>query len=350
MAGDASGEGRGVTGKLIKRDDLLPPAMAVLILIVAYLCGSAMFPGFGSTRSALDLLRANAWLGIAAAGATFVILSGGIDLSAGSMIAFVSVLVAVLVERWHVPPALALVIGLLVGAGAGTVMGSLIHVFKLPAFMVTLAGLFFLRSSAFALSEWTSPGRVAESIGIRNATVLDWASSGIRFGKPYGTLSLQAIGLLAVFVALIILAHRTRFGRNVYAIGGDEQAARLMGVPVGRTKILIYALSGCCAALAGIASTLNKGSGDPASFVGAELDVITAVVIGGTLLRGGSGYLIGTLCGTLVIGVIQSLIDFQGTLAGAWPRIITGGMLLAAILSQRALGRFTGRGAGSDAG
>jgi simple sugar transport system permease protein len=113
-----------------------------------------------------------------------------------------------------------------------------------------------------------------------------------------------------------------------------------MGVPIGRTKILIYAIAGFCSAAAGVAATLYKSSGDPAGFVGAELDVITAVVIGGTLLRGGTGYVAGTLCGVLIIGLIQAIINFQGTLAGAWPRIIMGALLLSAILLQQLLSKL----------
>lgn len=329
--------------KLFKWDDLLPPLVAGLIALIIYVTGSALFDGFGSTRTFLDLLRANAWLGIAAAGATFVILSGGIDLSAGSAIAFVSVLVAVLIERMGFSPALAVAAGMLCGSLAGAAMGALIHFYNLPAFMVTLGGLFLFRSAAFALSEWTNPSRVAESIGIRNSQMLDWTMVGINFGREYGKLSLQAILMLAVFAILLIVAKYSRFGRNVYAIGGDEQAARLMGIPVGRTRIAIYALAGFCSALAGVATTLNKGSGNPADFVGAELDIITAVVLGGTLLTGGSGYLWGTAFGVLIIGLIQNLIEFQGSLLGAWPRIITGGMVLVAILAQRLLGRVTGK-------
>ena len=310
--------------------------MAVLIMLFTFVGGAIAYDGFGSARNLLDLLRDNAWLGIAAAGATLVILSGGIDLSVGSMIAFTTVLLAVLIERLHIPPALAIVIALLLGVIVGAAMGSLIHFYALPAFMVTLAGLFLLRSSAFALAEWTNPAHVAESIGIRNATMLQWSMAGARLARGV-KFSAHAMALLSIFAIFIVLAHRTILGRNIYGIGGDESAARLMGVPIGRTKILVYALAGFCSAAAGVAATIYKSSGDPAGFVGAELDVITAVVIGGTLLQGGSGYVAGTFCGVIIIGLIQAIINFQGTLAGAWPRIIIGSLLLIAILLQQGL-------------
>jgi galactofuranose transport system permease protein len=320
----------------IKRDDLLAPAMAVLMALLTFVGGAMAYDGFSSARNLLDLLRDNAWLGIAAAGATMVILSGGIDLSVGSMIAFTTVLLAVLIERLHIHPVLAIAVSLLLGVVVGAAMGSLIHFYALPAFMVTLAGLFLLRSTGFALAEWTNPAHVAESIGIRNSIMLDWSMAGVRVDRGV-KFSAHAMALLTVYVVFIILAHRTILGRNIYGLGGDESAARLMGVPVGRTKIWVYALAGFSSAAAGVAATIYKSSGDPAAFVGAELDVITAVVIGGTLLRGGSGYIAGTFCGVIIIGLIQSIINFQGTLAGAWPRIIIGSLLLIAILLQQAL-------------
>jgi simple sugar transport system permease protein len=327
-----------ITGCL-KRDDLLAPAMAVVIMLLTLAGGSIAYDGFGSARNLLDLLRDNAWLGIAAAGATLVILSGGIDLSVGSMIAFATVMMAVLVERLGLSPWLAVLIVLALGVLVGMAMGSLIHFYALPAFMVTLAGLFLLRSLAFALAEWTNDAGVAESIGIRNALMLDWSVAGAPVARGV-KFSSQAMALVAFFAVFVVIAHRTVLGRNIYGVGGDEQAARLMGVPVGRTKVLVYALGGLCSAAAGVAASVYKSSGDPAAFVGAELDVITAVVIGGTLLRGGSGYVAGTFCGVIIIGAIQSIINFHGTLAGAWPRIIIGSLLLVAILLQQALGKL----------
>ncbi|HEX8522951.1 MAG TPA: hypothetical protein VF669_11885 [Tepidisphaeraceae bacterium] len=324
-------------GRYIKRDDLLAPAMAVLIMLLTLSGGVMSYDGFGSARNLLDLLRENAWLGIAASGATLVILSGGIDLSVGSMIAFVTVLTAVLIQRQQLPPWVAIAIALGFGACFGAAMGSLIHFYALPAFMVTLAGLFLLRSSAFALAEWANPEHVANTIGIQNALMMDWAMAGARIG-PGVKFSIHGMAMLCFFVVAIVLAHRTILGRNIYGIGGDENAARLMGIPIGRTKILVYAIAGFCSAAAGVAVTIAKSSGDPAGFIGAELDVITAVVIGGTLLQGGSGYLAGTFCGVIIIGLIQSIINFQGTLAGAWPRIIIGSLLLVAILLQQGLG------------
>jgi simple sugar transport system permease protein len=157
---------------------------------------------------------------------------------------------------------------------------------------------------------------------------------------PGGTfLSIGAVSSLAVLAVAVYSLHHTRFGRHVYALGGSEQSALLMGLPVRRTKIAVYTVSGLCSAFAGLLFTLYIQSGDPLHALGLELDAIAAVVIGGTLLTGGSGYVIGTLFGVLVLGLIKTLISFEGTLSSWWTKIATGVLLLAFILLQRVLGR-----------
>src|SRR5439155_14017883 len=154
-----------------------------------------------------------------------------------------------------------------------------------------------------------------------------------------------------VLLMAIFAAHYTPFGRCIYAIGGDEQSAGLMGLPVGRTKVLTYTLSGFCSALAGVVYTFYTQSGDPASCVGLELDAIAAVVIGGTLLSGGVGFMAGTAMGVLILGLIQNLINFKGDLNTWWTRIAVGMLVFVFILLQnfissasRRLGRIGGRG------
>ena len=153
------------------------------------------------------------------------------------------------------------------------------------------------------------------------------------------SLSVAALLAIAVVVAGVVLAGSTRFGRTVYAIGGSEQSAALMGLPVDATLIKVYALSGFCSALAGVVYTFYMLSGYSLHGMGLELDAIAAVVIGGTLLAGGSGYVLGTLFGVLVLGLIQTLIVFDGTLSSWWTRIAIGVLLLAFCLLQRLLAR-----------
>ena len=311
---------------------LFPLATTFVIFLIAYGLCIAEFPNMLSTRVVGNLLTDNAFLGIAAVGMTFVILSGGIDLSIGSVIAFTGVFLAVAMGDWGLPPVLALVIVLLLTTAFGAVMGAMIHYLAMPPFIVTLAGMFFARGMAFLIS--------IESVPIR--VELYDTLQGLYFRMPGGgRLSFIGLSMIAVVLLGILIAHFTSFGRNVYAIGGNRQSAELMGVPIARTTILIYALSSFLAGLAGIAFSLYTSAGYSLAAVGVELDAIAAVVIGGTLLTGGSGYVAGTLLGILIMGLIQTYIVFDGSLSSWWTKIIIGLLLLAFILLQKGLLRVT---------
>jgi len=191
---------------------------------------------------------------------------------------------------------------------------------------VTLAGMFLARGLCYVIG--------IDSIGIDNGFVTDISTLRIPFLFDT-SISVNVVLALVVVAAAFYLAHYTRFGRTVYAIGGNEQSALLMGLAVARTKVLVYTLNGFCSALAGVAMSLYMMSGNPNHAQGMELDVIAAVVIGGTLLTGGSGYVIGTLLGVLLGGTIQSLITFEGSLSSWWTKIFIGLLLLAFCLLQR---------------
>jgi galactofuranose transport system permease protein len=315
----------------------MPTLSTALVLIALYLVGCVAFPNFASASVLVNLLGDNAFLAVAAIGATFVILSGGIDLSVGAMVAFSSTLVAALVERQGVPPVGAMLIALVAGGGFGAVMGSVIHYFKLPAFLVTLAGMFFARGMAFVIEP--------QSLAIKHPFYTTTVTESLAL--PLGAdLSLPFVALCAIvlFVIAYGVIHYTRFGRGIYAVGGDEESARLMGLPIARTRILIYTVSGFCSAASGVLYSMYTQSGDPATAVGFELDAIAAVVIGGTLLSGGVGYIFGTVMGVLILGIIQTLITFQGTLNTWWTRIAVGLLVLVFLLLQRAVSTFS-RGA-----
>jgi len=310
----------------------LPLIATVLVLAILFTTASLLYPRFFSWRVVVNLFGGNAFLGITAVGMTFVILSGGIDLSVGAVVAFTTIFVATLTERHGLHPLVVLPLALLSGTLNGATMGFLIQRYKLPAFLVTLAGMFFARGMAFLVNP--------QSLGITHPfyrQVLD-------FGIPLGhNLSLRAPALifLAVVGLGIFLTNFTRFGRNVYAVGGSEASAQLMGLPVTATKVGVYALSGLFAALAGIVATFDMGSGNPANTPGLELDAIAAVVIGGTLLSGGVGSIAGTLTGVLIFGTIQTALTFDGRLNSWWLRIAIGVLLLLFILLQRFLTRRT---------
>lgn len=309
-------------------------AATTAVLILLFGAASYQYPGFFSARVVVNLFGDNAALGVAAIGMTFVILSGGIDLSVGAVLAFTSTFVATLIERHGVPPLAAVALALAMGAAFGAVMGAMIHRYELPPFLVTLAGMFFARGMAFVVS--------LESLGITHPFYREAATFGIPLTER-ATLNAPALIFLVVFAAGAFLLHATRFGRDVYAVGGHEPSARLLGVAVGRVKIAVYALAGACSALAGVVATLRMGSGNPAQGTGFELDAIACVVMGGTLLTGGVGGLPGTLTGVLIFGTIQIALVFDGRLNSWWSRIVIGALLLIFIVFQKLLSRAARR-------
>ncbi|MDQ1018607.1 galactofuranose ABC transporter, permease protein YjfF [Streptomyces afghaniensis] len=310
-------------------DRRLPVLVTAALFIVMYVGGLSRYQnyGFAEPQVFLNLFIDNGYLLVAAIGATFVIMSGGIDLSVGSMIGFTTMFTAWLVERQGLPLLLVVPLALAVGAFGGFLMGYVIHNFEIQPFIVTLAGLFLFRGLCLVISK--------ESISINDASVGTLAQTRVSLGV--GDLSIGAVVALVVLAVACYVLHYTRFGRRVYAIGGNEQSALLMGLPLGGTKIAVYTVSGFCSALAGLLFMLYIQSGDPLHAVGMELDAIAAVVIGGTLLTGGSGYVLGTLFGVLVLGLIKSVITFEGTLSSWWTKIATGVLLCAFILIQRTM-------------
>ena len=311
---------------------LYPLLATIGIFLVGYLVCYLQFPTMLSTRVVGNLLTDNAYLGIVAVGMTVVILSGGIDLSVGAVIAFSGVFIAVLLRDTSLHPLVVFAMLLAVTSAFGAGMGWLIHALAMPAFIVTLAGMFLARGAAYILTINSVAITHPFFTTIQNAY---WLMPG------RGRLTLIGVLMVAVVLAGALLAHRTRFGSSVFALGGGEQTARLMGVDVGRTTVLIYAFSGLMAGLSGIVFAIYTGSGYPLATVGAELTAIAAVVIGGTLLTGGAGYVVGTLFGVLTMGLIQTYLVFDGTLSSWWTKIVIGLLLLAFILLQKALLRLT---------
>lgn len=314
--------------KISLRSNPLYATIGVLVSLFAV--ASFSYDGFFSLRVVANLFTDSSFLGVTALGMTVVILSKGIDLSVGSVIGFTTILVAYLVQDAGVSVPVAWAIALVIGVLFGAAMGALIVLYDLPAFLVTLGGLFFAKGMGFVVS--------SSSIGIRNGfydAVLDFQ---IQVG-PGAYLGAGALAFILFFVFCLYLLKWTRFGRYVYAVGGNEDSARLMGLPVDRVKIGVYAFNGFCSAFAGILTTLYMGSGNPLTGVGMELDAIAAVVIGGTLLTGGIGGATGTLLGVLTFAVIQTILNFDGRFQPAFLRIAIAALLLGFILTQRALAR-----------
>lgn len=306
----------------------LPILVTMLLFLFMFLAGSFRYTGFFSMQVILNLLIDNAFLLIVAVGSTFVILSGGIDLSVGALIALTTMVSASLVQVSGWSPALVIPLVLVMGSLFGAGMGALIQYFKIQPFIVTLAGMFLARGLCYVIS--------INTISIDHAFYTKMAQHKIYLPGGF-FISISVVIALVVVGAAIYLAHYTRLGRNIYAIGGNEQSALLMGLPVARTKIAVYTISGFCSALAGVVFTFYMLSGYGLHTVGLELDAIASVVIGGTLLTGGVGYVLGTFFGVMIQGIIQTFISFEGTLSSWWTKIVIGLLLFLFILLQRML-------------
>ena len=308
----------------------IPLAATISLFVLMATLGSVSYTGFFSPQVFLNLLIDNAFLIIAAVGMSFVILAGGIDLSVGAVIALTTMISASLVQRHGWSPFVVLPLVLGIGTAFGGFMGLLIERFRLQPFIVTLAGMFMARGLCYLISidsiDITHPVYAA----ISQARIPVWSSGG-----ETASISIGALIAIAVLLAAIFIAHCTPFGRAVYAVGGSEYSAMLMGLPVRSTVIGVYALSGFCSALAGVVFTFYMLSGYGLHAMVLELDAIAAVVIGGTLLTGGVGYVFGTLFGVLMLGIIQTLISFDGTLSSWWTRIVVGALLFVFCLLQR---------------
>lgn len=305
----------------------IPILVTIGLFIVMFAAGSFRYTGFFSLQVLFNLLIDNSFLLIAAVGMTFVIVSGGIDLSVGSMIALTTMVSASLVQAgW--PPILVIPMVLVMGSLFGAGMGWIIHNYKIQPFIVTLAGMFLARGLCYVIS--------INTITIDHVFYTSVAQT--RISLPGGNfISISVIIALLVVILGFYLAHYTRFGRNTYALGGSEQSSLLMGLPVAQTKIMVYTFSGLCSALAGVVFTFYMLSGYGLHAMGMELDAIAAVVIGGTLLTGGVGFIVGTFFGVMIQGVIQTIISFEGTLSSWWTKIVIGLLLFSFILLQRLL-------------
>lgn len=312
----------------------IPLAVTCCLFFLLFGVGSIQFEGFGTSRVFFNLLSDNAFLIIAAVGMTFVILSGGIDLSVGAVIALTGVVCSVLISKYQWHPLVVFPVVLIGGTAFGAIMGAIIHYYKMQPFIVTLAGMFFARGLASVISE--------ESIPIEHEFYNDVSAFGFEIPGDAWIGSSTIICLMVLIVA-IIAAHYTRFGGRVYAIGGDANSSALMGIPLAATTIHIYAISSFLATLAGIVYSFYTFSGYSLAAVGVELDAIAAVVIGGTLLTGGYGYMFGTLMGVLIMGVVQTYISFDGTLSSWWTKIVIGLLLFCFIALQQLLVRVKPR-------
>lgn len=318
--------------------------ITILLFIVLYVAGMIVFgdKNFGKPQVFFNLFINNAGLIVAAVGMTMVLITGGIDISIGSVIGMTCMLLAWMMEKLQMSAGLSIIIVLIVGIVFGLMQGILVAYFKIQPFIVTLAGMFFARGMTAIIS--------SDMISITNKTFLGMANAKIHLPilgvinkkgnivYPYVYPSVL-IALIILIVAFYILKF-TAFGRSIYAVGGNEQSALLMGLNVKWTKLKVYMLNGFLAALAGFVFALNSCGGFVEQARGFEMEAIASAVIGGTLLTGGVGNVIGSLFGVLIKGTIESLITFQGTLSSWWTKIAIAALLCFFIILQSIFVKF----------
>ena len=311
--------------------------ITIALFVVMYVAGMIVFAdkGFAKPQMFLNLFVSNAGLLVIACGLTIVMITGGIDISVGSVTALVCMVLADLMENKGVNTYLAVLVALLIGVAFGIVQGFLVAYLDIQPFIVTLAGMFFGRGLTAIIS--------TDMISIKNELFLKWAN--YRFYMPFGSTSKKGkfipayipptvvIALIVVIIIAVLLKYR-KFGRKLYAIGGSRQSALMMGLNVKKTMFQAYILDGFLAGLGGFLFCLNSCAGFVEQAKGLEMDAISSAVIGGTLLSGGVGTPIGTLFGVLIKGTISSLITTQGTLSSWWVRIILSVLLCFFIVIQ----------------
>ena len=294
-----------------------PERNLVIILVLLIVILSIASNRFLSYNNIMNLLRQTSIIGVIAVGMTFVIISAGIDLSVGSVLAFSSIIVAMLMKA-GVPIPLAIIIALLAGTSLGVLMGILIHNGSVPAFIATLGGMTMVRGAVMLIS------------GARKISGLPPEFKHFAVAKFFGIPGMVWVWFLIIIIGFII-AKYTIFGRNVYAIGSNEEAARLSGIKISKNIYGIYAFCAFTSSVAGILMTTRLGNGVPTSGTGYELDVIAAVVVGGASLSGAVGSILGTVLGTIIIATIRN----GGNLLGINPFILditVGGLIVFAVL------------------
>ena len=311
--------------------------ITIALFAVMYIAGMIIFAdkGFAKSQMFLNLFISNAGLLVIGCGMTLVMITGGIDISVGSVTALVCMASAFAMENKGMSAYMAVAISLLIGILFGVVQGYLVAYLGIQPFIVSLAGMFFGRGMTAIVS--------TDMISIKNELFLKWANAKIYM--PFGYVNKKGvfqaayiyptviIALLVVIVITIILKY-TKFGRTLYAIGGNQQSALMMGLNVKKAKMQAYVLDGFLAGLGGFLFCLNSCAGFVEQAKGLEMDAISAAVIGGTLLSGGVGTVIGTLFGVLIKGTISSLITTQGTLSSWWVRIVLSALLCFCIVLQ----------------
>ncbi|WP_432724449.1 ABC transporter permease [Staphylococcus equorum] len=295
------------------------PFIGLILLVIII---SALNSAFLEPSNLFNLLRQVSINGLIAFGMTFVILTGGIDLSVGSTLALSSAMVAILMVS-GVDSIIALLLGCIFGAVLGAVNGLLITLGKMAPFIATLATMTVFRGLTLVITDGNP------------ITNLNGSYAFQLFGRGYFLgIPVPAVTMFVTFIILYILLHKTVFGRQTYAMGGNEKAAFISGIKVNKLKIMIYSLAGLMSAMAGAILTSRLNSAQPTAGMSYELDAIAAVVLGGTSLTGGKGRILGTLIGVLIIGVLNNGLNLLGV-SSFYQQVVKGVVIIIAVLIDR---------------
>ncbi len=328
-------------GKLKLNQNSFLLLITIVLFFVMYILGCIVFAdqGFAKTQNFFNLFISNAGLIVIGIGMTIVMITGGIDISVGSFVAMGCMMLAWMMEKAGMGAVPAVLIVLVTGVVFGLVQGFLVAYMDIQPFIVTLAGMFFARGMTAIIS--------TEMISITNEVFMGWAKAKLYF--PFGgyinkkgvmiypyVYPTVIIALLLLIIAFIMLKY-TKFGRSIYAVGGNEQSALMMGLDVRKVKLKAYVLDGFLCGVGSILFCLNTLGGFVEQAKGFEMDAIASSVIGGTLLTGGVGNVIGTLFGVLIKATIEAFITFQGTLSSWWTRITIAALLCFFIVLQSVL-------------
>ena len=285
--------------------------LAILCVVMFFLS-----PHFLTTTNLLNILQQISIVSIVAVGMTFVIISGGIDLSVGSVVAFAGLIMAILMKEWELPVWPTILIGLLAGCVMGLVNGLLVALIRLPPFIATLGMMSIARGASFTISGGSPVYSLPESF--------------LAISGRVGILPIPALIMIAIFVLGALVLKYTKLGRYTYAIGGNETASVLSGIGVKTYKVVIYTLSGLFCAVSAILLTAKLDSAVPVAADGYELDAIASVVIGGTSMLGGEGKISGTLIGALIIGVVNNGLNLLTVPQGP-QRVVKGAIIILAV-------------------
>ncbi|MEQ2578941.1 ABC transporter permease subunit [Hominiventricola aquisgranensis] len=313
--------------------------ITIALFVVMYAIGCVIYgaKGFTHFQTFLNILINNAGLLCVACGTTCIMLTGGIDISVGALIAMDCMFLAVGMEEWGISAPVLCILVLLIGIVFGLVQGFCVGYLEIQPFIVTMAGMFFARGMTAVIStNQVSISNNAFFVGLANAKI-KLPFGGYVNGKgvlqvPF--MRITVVVALVVLVAVFLMLRYTKFGRSLYAVGGNEQSATMMGLDVKKTKLKAYVLGSFLCSIGGICYCLNTMSGSVRQALGLEMDAISSAVIGGTLLTGGVGNVIGTFFGVLINGTISTLVKTNGKLLSSWSSIAVAALLCFFIVLQ----------------